>query len=230
MISFGAVADDVYVLRHPVLDVNSTLILGRRRALLVDTLSCPSQAELLARRVREVTDLPIVAANTHIHFDHTFGNATVAVRLGATDFWAHSTVIDELSRRPAEARASAYQVCLRLAPEIADEVRDVEVLVPNQTVKTEVDIDLGDRVVRLWHPGTAHTDGDLVVIADDVVLAGDLVEEGAPPDTEGADLAGWTRALDTLLPHVTGPVIPGHGAVVDAAFVRRQRDELAAMR
>ncbi|MFD0555935.1 glyoxylase-like metal-dependent hydrolase (beta-lactamase superfamily II) [Stackebrandtia endophytica] len=229
MTSFRAVTDDVYVLRYPVLDVNCTLIVGERRALLVDTLSGPSQAGLLARRVREVTDLPVIGVNTHVHFDHVFGNATVATQLGITDFWAHATVIDELSRRPCEARADAYQVCARLAPDIADEVRGVEILVPNQTVDTEVELDLGDRVVRLWHPGRAHSDGDLVIITDDVLLAGDLVEEGAPPNTNGSDLAGWTRALDMMLPKVTGPVIPGHGAVVDAAFVRRQRDEIAAM-
>ena len=28
---------------------------------------------------------------------------------------------------------------------------------------------------------------------------------------------------------VTGPVVPGHGAVVDAAFVRGQRDEIAVL-
>ena len=44
-------------------------------------------------------------------------------------------------------------------------------------------IDLGDRVVELVHPGRGHTGGDLVVrVPDaDVLLAGDLVEESAPP-------------------------------------------------
>ncbi|MGG7608629.1 MBL fold metallo-hydrolase, partial [Streptomyces sp. ZG43] len=39
----------------------------------------------------------------------------------------------------------------------------------------------------------------------------------------------WPEALDRLLA-LGGPdavYVPGHGAVVDAAFVRAQRDELA---
>lgn len=230
MDSFVRISDAVYVLRYPVLDVNCTLIVGRDRALLVDTLSCPSQAVLLADAVRRVTDLPIVVANSHFHFDHTFGNATIARRLGVTDFWAHSTVIDELACRAAEVRAGAYQVCLQLAPDIAEEVRDVEILVPNRTVDVSVDLDLGGLVANLWHPGVAHSAGDLVITVGDVLLAGDLIEEGAPPNTDGSDLDNWPLVIDALIPRMTGPVIPGHGAVVDAEFARRQRNEIAAMR
>lgn len=229
VISFVSVSDGVHVLRHPVLDVNSTLVLGEEHALLVDTLSCSSQAIALADAVRAVTHLPVIVVNTHVHFDHTFGNAALSCRLGLTDFFAHPTVIDELAYRAADVRADAYRLCLRVAPDIADEVRDTETLVPNRPVETQVDIPLGGRVARVRHLGPAHTPGDLVVVADDVVLAGDLVEEGAPPDTAGADLDGWVNALDTLLPDMSGPVVPGHGAVVDANFVRRQRDELFAM-
>jgi hypothetical protein len=38
------VADRVFVLRYPVLDVNSTLVVGDGAALLVDTLSSARQA------------------------------------------------------------------------------------------------------------------------------------------------------------------------------------------
>jgi hypothetical protein len=39
----------------------------------------------------------------------------------------------------------------------------------------------------------------------------------------------WPATLTALLAMVRGPVVPGHGAVVDAAFVAAQRDELAAL-
>jgi hypothetical protein len=35
--------------------------------------------------------------------------------------------------------------------------------------------------------------------------------------------------LDGMLSRVNGPVVPGHGAVVDAAFVRAQREEIASL-
>ncbi|MGW3296706.1 MBL fold metallo-hydrolase, partial [Streptomyces xiamenensis] len=60
---------------------------------------------------------------------------------------------------------------------------------------------------------------------------GDLVEEsGEPQAGPDADPAAWPAALDRLL-ELGGPqarYVPGHGAVVDAAFVRAQRAFLAA--
>jgi len=72
------VGPDVYVLRYPVLDVNVSLIVGGEVAVVVDTLSTVDQATELATAVRAVTPLPLAIVNTHHHFDHCFGNATLA--------------------------------------------------------------------------------------------------------------------------------------------------------
>lgn len=218
----------MYVLRYPLLDVNSVLMLGGERALLVDTLSTADQALELAGAVRRVTSLPVVVVNTHAHFDHWFGNHVIAETLGATEFWAHENTIAATADADG-ARAEARRVCVELAPEIADAVTEAPLLAPNRPILTDTEIDLGGRSVRLWHPGAAHSPGDVVAFAGSVTIAGDLVEEGAPPSVGGdADAAGWVRALTALVRLTTGPVVPGHGAVVDAAFVARQRDELAA--
>lgn len=103
---------------------------------------------------------------------------------------------------------------------------------------TAVDLDLGGRSVHLELPGAGHTDHDLVVVVPPVgadrrtvVFCGDLVEESADPAIDtGSDLPAWPRALDRLL-ELGGQdalYVPGHGAVVDAPFVRAQRDWLAA--
>jgi glyoxylase-like metal-dependent hydrolase (beta-lactamase superfamily II) len=66
--------------------------------------------------------------------------------------------------------------------------------------------------------------------SDPVVFCGDLVEESADPAiNEGSDVMAWSQTLNRVLA-VGGDdarYVPGHGAVVDAAFVRRQRDWLA---
>ena len=90
-------------------------------------------------------------------------------------------------------------------------------------------LDVGGRAVSLRHLGRGHTGADLVVAVDDVVFAGDLVEEGAPPAMDDAFPLEWAATLTALLGLVRGPVVPGHGAVVDAAFVAAQRDELARL-
>jgi glyoxylase-like metal-dependent hydrolase (beta-lactamase superfamily II) len=62
------------------------------------------------------------------------------------------------------------------------------------------------------------------------VFCGDLVEESGEPQA-GPDAvpSHWPTALDRLL-SLGGEdalYVPGHGAVVDAGFVRAQRDALA---
>ena len=81
----------------------------------------------------------------------------------------------------------------------------------------------------LRHLGRGHTDHDVVVHVPDaaVVFAGDLVEQGAPPDLGDAVLAEWPATLDALLALRPAVVVPGHGDPVDAAFVAAQRAELA---
>ena len=63
-----------------------------------------------------------------------------------------------------------------------------------------------------------------------VVFTGDLVEESADPAIDSdSDVAAWPTTLDRVLA-VGGPdaiYVPGHGEVVDAEFVRRQRDWLS---
>src|SRR5688500_5702530 len=95
-------------------------------------------------------------------------------------------------------------------------------------------LDVGGREVVLRFLGRGHTDHDLVIeveTPDDrtVVFAGDLVEEGAPPAFEDSFPAEWPATLGRLHAMARGPVVPGHGAVVDAAFVGAQREELLAV-
>jgi glyoxylase-like metal-dependent hydrolase (beta-lactamase superfamily II) len=66
----------------------------------------------------------------------------------------------------------------------------------------------------------------------DAVLAGDLVEESAPPalgdDSWPMD---WPLTLDLVLGLLTpsSVVVPGHGKPVDREFVERQRDDLGVV-
>ncbi|MFE2376641.1 MBL fold metallo-hydrolase [Streptomyces sp. NPDC059398] len=64
-----------------------------------------------------------------------------------------------------------------------------------------------------------------------VVFCGDLVEESGEPQAGPDAMPGrWPAALDRLLAlgGEDALYVPGHGAVVDAAFVRAQRRMLAA--
>src|SRR4051812_1455188 len=105
-VRFTEIADQVYVLRYPVLDVNVTLVVGDGRALLVDTLSSPAQATELVAAVRGITHAPLVAVNTHHHFDHCFGNAALAA-LGAP-IWAQVEAATALRDSGSKLRRQWY--------------------------------------------------------------------------------------------------------------------------
>ncbi|HZB51404.1 MAG TPA: aldehyde dehydrogenase family protein, partial [Mycobacteriales bacterium] len=101
----------------------------------------------------------------------------------------------------------------------------------SSAVEDVATLSVGGRPVHLRHLGRGHTDSDLVVLLPDahLLLAGDLVEEGAPPQFGDGFPLDSPATLDALLALVTGPVVPGHGAVVDKAFVAAQRAEVARL-
>jgi glyoxylase-like metal-dependent hydrolase (beta-lactamase superfamily II) len=229
MSEFVEVGRDVYALRYPVLDVNVTLVVGDGEALLVDTLSTAAQAEELAAAARKVTPHPWTIVNTHHHFDHCFGNATVAD--ADRPIWAHEEAADLLRDQADRLQRRWYEEFLAIDPELAEGLARAQVLVPSRTVHTESTVEIGGRPVVLRHLGRGHTGGDLVVhVPDaDVLVAGDLVEESGPPMFGDAYPLEWPETLAALLRIIlpTTVVVPGHGALVDRDFVARQHAELA---
>jgi glyoxylase-like metal-dependent hydrolase (beta-lactamase superfamily II) len=220
------VAEGVYVLRYPVLDVNSTLILGDGAAMVVDTLSSDEQAGELRDAVRRLTRAPVTVVNTHHHFDHWFGNG---VLVDGDASWAQEEAV-------AILRRDLPELCAAWAaefPELADELGRATLRPPERTVRVQSTVDVGGREVVLRHLGRGHTAGDLVVAVPDadVVLAGDLVEEGGPPGFDDAYPLEWAETLASLLRLLTPTtvVVPGHGAVVDRAYVAEQHRELTAL-
>lgn len=167
-------------------------------------------------------------ALTHPHFDHVFGAAALA---GAEVYAAVGTDA-VLAAGAEELRADAVRN--GLDEDTAEEA--VTALVrPRHPVSGELTLDLGgDRQVLLANVGPGHTAHDLAVLVPgetEVVFCGDLVEESGEPQA-GPDAvpSRWPAALDRLLAFGGDDAlyVPGHGAVVDAAFVRAQRDALAA--
>lgn len=231
------VADGVFHARYRQWDVGVGLVVGSTGALLVDTRAATAQGRQVLEEVRRMglgVDVTTVV-NTHVHFDHTFGNraferATVVSheRVAAT-FVADAERVKRLVRNDlADAPEHGYTV-----QDLSD-LLDTEPRGPDVTFTTTAEVDLGDRVVELAFAGRGHTDGDIriAVPAAGVVFLGDLVEESAPPSL-GADSwpLDWAATLDRHLAAVRPDVlvVPGHGRPVDAAFVRHQRDELAAV-
>lgn len=217
------VGDGVLARRYTELDLTVGLVIGGERALVVDTRGDARQGAELMAAVRGLTALPLVVAITHAHFDHCFGTGAFL----PCPVFALPTCAAAI-RATAQAQRAQWSAHYRAEgdPVTADALAATEPPLPDRAAPTVVD--LGGRLVELVHPGRGHTDHDLVVHVDDVLFAGDLVEQGAPPSL-GADsvLPDWPGTLDVLLAREPRTVVPGHGDPVDAAFVARQRAHLA---
>jgi glyoxylase-like metal-dependent hydrolase (beta-lactamase superfamily II) len=231
MTAFVEVAEDVYVLRYPVLDVNSTLVVGGEVAVVVDTLSTDAQAGELLSAVRAVTALPLVLVNTHHHFDHCFGNRVLAESAPGVAIWAHEAAAAELRSHASLWQREWYEEWLPLEPELAEALATVDVLAPDRTVHGESTMDIGGRTLELRHLGRGHTDGDLVVLISDasVLLAGDLVEQSGPPAFGDSFPLDWPDTVHGILHLGATTIVPGHGTPVDVDFVRSQHDQLTEL-
>ncbi|QNP63244.1 MBL fold metallo-hydrolase [Streptomyces genisteinicus] len=221
-------ADGVARRRLPGWDATVGVVAGEDAVLLYDTGSTLREGAGIRRELQSLLGRRVThVALSHPHFDHVLGTAVFA---GAEVYGAVG--LDGLLRREGDA---LRQDAVRhgVSPEEAAEAADV-LVVPHHAVSGECAIDLGGRQAVLADAGPGHSGHDLALLVPgtpDVVFCGDLVEESGEPQA-GPDAVGprWPAALDRLLalggPHAR--YVPGHGAVVDAEFVRRQRGELAA--
>jgi glyoxylase-like metal-dependent hydrolase (beta-lactamase superfamily II) len=221
---WAEIGDRVFVRRHRELDLNCGLVVGESGCLVIDTRSHLGEGRALAEAVRTVTPHPWTVVNTHAHYDHCFGNA--AFRPAAV--WAHRGCAAELDGTGEYQRASVVAALQADGDPAAELVATAPIDLPDHLVDSAV-LDVGGRPVSLRHLGRGHTGADLVVAVDDVLFAGDLVEQGAPPAMDDGFPLEWPGTLTALIELARGPVVPGHGAVVDAAFVAAQRDELAQL-
>ncbi|GHG92574.1 MBL fold metallo-hydrolase [Streptomyces lanatus] len=216
--------------RLPGWDCTAGLVVGEGSALIVDAGSSLAEGARLRTQAQWLAGHRVThLALTHPHFDHVFGAAAFA----GTAVYGPVGMDTVLEGRHARDELRGDAVRNGLDPASAEEAVDALVR-PHHQVSGEWTLDLGGgRRVLLANVGPAHTAHDLVVLVPgdpEVVFCGDLVEESGEPQA-GSDAvpSHWPAALDRLL-DLGGEdalYVPGHGAVVDAEFVRRQRDELA---
>lgn len=200
--------------------VNIGLIVGNDACLLVDCGSTPEQGRQLRAAVAQVTDRPLRGVIvTHAHRDHWFGLAA----FDDLETWGHESL--------AEAHTDA--VILADAERLGVGVDELRV--PSRTISLVAGLDLGDVWVEMVHVGPGHSPSDLLVVvpADQVVFAGDVVE--GTPDSQGrpapeygvdSDPEKWALAADAVVSAMQRPgwqAVPGHGPVLDKEAVSWQR-------
>lgn len=220
------VAERCFVRRYLEWDLSVTVVAGEDSSLVVDTRATHALGAELRRDIERL-GVPALAhvVNTHVHFDHSWGNQAFA----DLPVWAAESVPDDWDAHVASIRA---QIAAAPDDDPTGELASTDLRRPDRSVASVAAIDLGDRYVELVAPGRGHTAGDLVVVVPDAGLlcAGDVVEQSGPL-SYGEDCwpMEWPQTLELVIGLMDDDavVVPGHGSVVDKAFVLNQRLDAA---
>lgn len=207
---------------HDDIGGNVAACSGDDGILLVDSGFAQVTSALIIA-TEELSNRPIRwLINTHWHFDHVGGNATLAEE-GATII-AHRLVRERM-RRPRILGGMERQVP---ASEPA--------ALPDVTFERGMQLHLNDEHIRVIHVGPAHTNGDSFVYFEkaNVLHVGDVYFNRMYPYIDvnaGGNLDGFVSALDRALAIANDDtrIIPGHGPLSNIAELKRYRDTLSLL-
>ena len=205
---------------------NATVFFGKGAVVAVDPFVAPRQAAALGARIAARTVDPVThVVLTHHHTDHALG-ASFFAALGA-DVIAH-----EAAARRIALEHSGLVAERRRDPALEGLFDGVEPCAPTRLVAAGLAFEAGGIRFDVFHPGHAHSPGDLCVYvpALGVLVAGDLVSTGYHPNFEDADAAGWHDALVRLRGTPFWTLVPGHGPAGGREAVEEQIAYLDAAR
>jgi cyclase len=185
---------------------NSTFLVSESGILVIDTGLNAAEGIVLLNEIRKISDAPVRwIVNTHYHPDHRGGNFAVGPR---------AAIISTEYTRDRVTRADPEQYGL------------------NVVVRKELALWVGGHEVRIFHPGPAHTMGDLMVYFPDqqAIATGDLFLTNSCPAMDEGDLENWIGALGQVLALPVQHVVPGHFAVAGKNELRHFFNYLSDLR
>jgi glyoxylase-like metal-dependent hydrolase (beta-lactamase superfamily II) len=200
------------------------VLAGPDGILMVDSQYQPLTAKVLAA-IRQISPEPIrFLVNTHLHGDHTGGNANFA-KMGVTIF-----AREELREELAHPKPSADGT-----PPATPDPASLPVV--TYGLGSTIKFHMNGEVIDLIPVRAAHTGGDTMVRFENAnaIMIGDFYRNYGYPyiDTiNGGSLKGALEALDTTM-EIAGPdtkLIPGHGTIINRTDIIPYRDMILAIR
>ena len=210
---------------------NAGLIESRGQTLLVDTLMYLSVTrEMLEEMKRKVPQSAKIdkLVNTHANPDHFAGNELVlgaeiiaakpaAVEIAATNFAAIADALENKTGSGGDSGEFLYETMGRYF-----DLRGITLTPPTRTFERELELLIGDKIVKLIDLGPAHTKSDTIVYVpgDKTIFTGDLLFNECTPVMWAGPVLNWISACDYMLSLDVETIVPGHGPIADPAGVR----------
>ena len=204
------VADGIWLIRGADEDIrasnggaiaNITVIATDAGAVLVDAGPSLRFGRQLAEVAAKLVGKPVTRVYlTHLHPDHTYGDAAFdPAAIAATP-----ALIASLRAEGGGFADGMYRL-------LGDWMRGTELRLPGHVVSAPEET-VGGRTFRML-PLAGHSAADLALLdtRTGTLVAGDLVFHDRAPSTPHADLPRWRTSLDTLKALGHARVIPGHG-------------------
>jgi len=185
---------------------NSTFLVSEQGILVVDTGLNAQEGRKLLDEIRKISAAPVRwIVNTHYHPDHRGGNSVVGP----------DAVIISTEFTRAQMASSAPDYAL------------------NETIGSKgLTLYVGGHKVHIYHPGPAHTRGDLIVYFPDehAIATGDLFLTNSCPAMDDGDMENWIAAIDRMLELPVEHFVPGHFELATKNELQRFRNYLADLR
>ena len=206
--------------RH-VEETQSYLLIGKDKALLIDTGLGISN---IYKEVKKLTDKPVTAVATHIHWDHIGGHKYFP------DFYVHE---DELKWLAGEYPLPQERIKVFLMQD-CDVPEDFNVDeyeffqgTPTRVLKDNDIIDLGDRLLKVLHtPG--HSPGHMCFYEEEKgwLFTGDLIYKGALyANFPSTDPESYRKSIERIATLSVNRVFPGHHSLdIQPEIISRIRD------
>ena len=207
---------------------NVVIVSTSEGIVIIDPGGSAYAGEMVARKVKTLTQAPIVAVfNSHAHGDHWLGNEGIRRHYPNAVIYGHP-----IMKAKVEGADGVFwlETINRITEGTADGKR---VVAPNQVVNEGDVIKIGDTTFRIYHTGAAHTDNDIMieVLDENAIFMGDVVRNGMLGIMgEDASFKGNITAIDFIVNKNFKYYIPGHGMAGGADIPENYRVYLETIR